>query len=670
MKIRILLPILLTMVSGAYSQVTPSIKHVMIGWDASFSMENRILENDFKFLENYFQRNTEASVNLLVFSNEVLENLEYSINGGNWAHLKEKLQETIYDGGTNFNAVEKALSLNYAELLLFTDGGHCHGPELPQFGVKTLIINSNPFRDQMDLNTVLVKNEARLFDYGRPIFQNGGTKTASPQAGLKASSDIPAVDSLTQGIRLEEVVVRQERKNTSASERINTGHGKVDRDRVGVAVQSIGETEITAIQTNVSQSVKNRFSGVQLGGSDDLSKVTMRTNNSMVLNNYGLVVVDGVPQQQSSSVAGTTASANFGFLDPNSISDITVLKGMAATLRYGTAGANGVVLITTKSSLSEKGSAKTSANTALRQDNLYTGPLSETSHKSYAPYLSEYEAVTDINAAYSLYQTQRRKFLDVPAYYIDLFHHFLPLDKAIAQRILSNLSELNAKNIPGLRILAYTYDAEGLSSAALEVYKRIYSLDDQSGQSKLDLALALEANGKYAMAYDHLNGLLHSSSPEVDYSGLEKPAGNAMRNLLQTGIGVLPGEGNKIYMNKVQYDARVLIMWSKNNAQFALKFVNPDRRFFKWEHSPQSNSQRFDSDVRNDTNTEEFQLIDAQKGDWYIHVEQTGTHKIMEPVYIKCLIYYDFGKPGQRMEIRTLAIDNSPEKPQLLRIKV
>ena len=75
-------------------------------------------------------------------------------------------------------------------------------------------------------------------------------------------------------------------------------------------------------------------------------------------------------------------------------------------------------------------------------------------------------------------------------------------------------------------------------------------------------------------------------------------------------------------------------MWTKSNAQFDLKVINPDKRFFQWEHSPFSDRQRFESDIRNDANTEEFHLIDAQKGDWYIKATNLNTYAAVEPVIL------------------------------------
>ena len=62
----------------------------------------------------------------------------------------------------------------------------------------------------------------------------------------------------------------------------------------------------------------------------------MRIRGVATLGNQSpLVVVDGVPR-------------DFSRIDPNMIEDITILKDAAAVAPYGMAGANGVVLVTTK----------------------------------------------------------------------------------------------------------------------------------------------------------------------------------------------------------------------------------------------------------------------------------------------------------------------------------
>jgi TonB-linked SusC/RagA family outer membrane protein len=82
-----------------------------------------------------------------------------------------------------------------------------------------------------------------------------------------------------------------------------------------------------------------------------------------------LFIVDGVPfdsgtngQTQNgggnSFVDGNNGSSRFLDLDPNNISSVNVLKGLAAATLYGTAGRNGVILITTKNGAAGSGKAK------------------------------------------------------------------------------------------------------------------------------------------------------------------------------------------------------------------------------------------------------------------------------------------------------------------------
>lgn len=305
-------------------------KYVLLAWDASFSMENRELERDFKFLDNYFKRNSDIRVNLVLFANGVVENLDYEVAGGKWESLREKLINVVYDGATNYKSVESQISLNHDELLMFTDGAQTFGTGIPNFGIKTLIINSNPYKEQNDLNALLVASKGRLFDYGRPLFSDTASQLQTAKENEDtAPSATPQKDSMAvgTGIRLEEVVVSDKRREENPVETVNIGNGEVDKNRLGVAVQSIGDEQISPITTDVSNAIRGKFSGVQIGtkqrdwGTEsDFSKVTMRTNNSMILNNYGLIVIDGVPQQQGDSSKNAKLNSSpqpsFGFVDP------------------------------------------------------------------------------------------------------------------------------------------------------------------------------------------------------------------------------------------------------------------------------------------------------------------------------------------------------------------
>jgi ferric enterobactin receptor len=89
------------------------------------------------------------------------------------------------------------------------------------------------------------------------------------------------------------------------------------------------------------------------------TSIILRGGNSMGGNNQALIVVDGVPYDnqtlfQENILAFSTASRNQDYtnraadINPEDIESITILKGPEATALYGSDGANGVVMITTK----------------------------------------------------------------------------------------------------------------------------------------------------------------------------------------------------------------------------------------------------------------------------------------------------------------------------------
>ncbi|MCS5588362.1 MAG: TonB-dependent receptor plug domain-containing protein, partial [Candidatus Thioglobus sp.] len=84
------------------------------------------------------------------------------------------------------------------------------------------------------------------------------------------------------------------------------------------------------------------------------TNIIIRGYSSISGSNQPMFVLDGVPIDASTyrdrgfTQGGATASSRFLDLDPNNVAEVSVLKGLAATVLYGEAGRNGVILITTK----------------------------------------------------------------------------------------------------------------------------------------------------------------------------------------------------------------------------------------------------------------------------------------------------------------------------------
>jgi len=154
-------------------------------------------------------------------------------------------------------------------------------------------------------------------------------------------------------------------------EEITIGLGVSKKEKaIGYAVQKVsGENIDKAKEPNLVNSLQGRVAGVQIQGSPSTmggaSRITIRGSNSFLGNNQPLFIVDGVP---ISNAEYSTSDQQRGFgggsydygnaaseIDPSNVESMSVLKGAAATAVYGSRGANGVILITTKSGRNQKG---------------------------------------------------------------------------------------------------------------------------------------------------------------------------------------------------------------------------------------------------------------------------------------------------------------------------
>ncbi len=161
---------------------------------------------------------------------------------------------------------------------------------------------------------------------------------------------------------------------TQLTEVVTVGYGTQRREAVTAAVSSVNADEAkVGVQPNVNTLIQGRAAGVQVvqnsGDPGAGAQIRVRGGASVSANNEPLYVIDGVPILNDASTVSSLApgavlsdrpnpttggqggalSRNpLNTINPNDIAEITVLKDASATAIYGSRGANGVVLITTK----------------------------------------------------------------------------------------------------------------------------------------------------------------------------------------------------------------------------------------------------------------------------------------------------------------------------------
>jgi TonB-dependent starch-binding outer membrane protein SusC len=134
-----------------------------------------------------------------------------------------------------------------------------------------------------------------------------------------------------------------EEETTVLDEVVAIGYGTLKRKEVTGTVSSLQARDIAEIPVSTAaEAITGKLAGVQVvtsNGSPDADiKIRIRGGGSITQDNSPLYIIDGFPVENGLSL-----------ISPSDIERIDVLKDAASTAIYGARGANGVVLITTKS---------------------------------------------------------------------------------------------------------------------------------------------------------------------------------------------------------------------------------------------------------------------------------------------------------------------------------
>ena len=177
---------------------------------------------------------------------------------------------------------------------------------------------------------------------------------------------------LQEGVELSEIVV--------------TASG-LDRNSRNVvyANQTVkSEDLLSTPNKNTLEALRGKTAGVRLStGSGSVgasTRIVLRGEGSLTGDNNALIVVDGIPinNEASSGGAGTSTAGyadhgnRFNDINPDDIESVTILKGPSATSLYGSRGASGVVLITTKKGGNGKdGNVQVGVNSSFSTETAY-----------------------------------------------------------------------------------------------------------------------------------------------------------------------------------------------------------------------------------------------------------------------------------------------------------
>lgn len=217
------------------------------------------------------------------------------------------------------------------------------------------IVGLQPCKAQSEKITIsgTVSSESGEVLIGAIVRVMGGSAGTSTDIEGKFSLSVSPSDKISfsyvgyksqekRAQELRNAVVVMEENDKLLDEVVVIGYGtSKKRDLTGSVASVKGDELIRSVPTNIAQGLQGKIAGVQVNQTNGEPgggiSITIRGANSFSTNTQPLYIVDGTPY-----------GGDLYSLNPSDIESIDILKDASSTAIYGSRGANGVVIVTTK----------------------------------------------------------------------------------------------------------------------------------------------------------------------------------------------------------------------------------------------------------------------------------------------------------------------------------
>lgn len=464
---------------------------------------------------------------------------------------------------------------------------------------------------------------------------------------------------------LDEVTVQKQRTTElgmtpmGKPAKMETNFGTVDVEGTGYAIDYVLGEKLNVSHEFLHRSLVGKIPNYHLSR-DIPPKVVLRGNNSINLDNSAIWEIDGV-----------IYTDNPPLIDVANVKDVFIIKSLAGTVKYGTLGVGGVIVVKTLLGNIKGQSAATETQTLFTNKNLYLNDALSYAHYAREEpfYLKTYDSLSSLAQAAEVFKEAPYNLSQDPQYRIAVAQKLQQRfgSNVTAFQILEDTRDLNPDHLELLKAIAYLWQSEKNSRAALPVYRKLLALRPEYMQSYRDLAQALTEKGQYAEAWKaylkHME--LH---PPTTPEGIDKVAFEEMQNLFVLHRDALPAKARmeKFELKEVQQDVRLVFEWNVADAEFEVEFVNPNQQVFSFNHTYRDNNPLLIDEKKRGYNVESF-FIDALQGKWQVNLTYHGNGKY-DPTYLKVTAFYNWGKPSQRQQNQTFRLLQTGMKTTLLQI--
>ncbi|WP_299903097.1 TonB-dependent receptor plug domain-containing protein [uncultured Aquimarina sp.] len=709
--------------------------HITIYWDTSLSMENRNLDREKRLLQEYLSSVGDVKVDLIPFSNHIRKKQTFKVIEGRSENILSAIEGLKYNGASNFSelflkenptdmyvvftdglATYGEHEFNYNTPIFFInskqEGDHATLQQISrysngfyihlsknsitearkhlQFHTIDTYVYDEKWNTRELISSTVFENESPI--QGCTVRVKGTFVETETNANGEFSIDAEYDDVLVFehfAMKAKEISVEDVKK---AKVQLTVRYDKLDQvdissksDKNKVtkkkrnlinAVKTITSEDFPPSAIFLSDLIRGRLPGVRVNGTGDLARYTVRGPNTRGLSRNPrpsigpgsefipsvdpIFIVDDIPFRKPPN-----------FLHPFQIKSISVISGIQGSIRYGTDGVGGVIIIETK--VGSGDFYKKEVDTLLVKGNDYNeSVLLLDISKNRPEYLRELWNSTSYDEALASYYKLKEEYAFKVPFYIYASEYFMRWDKKFSEEVLSNLAEVGTNNYKAIRSLAFKLEEMQQIDKALWFYEKLIKLKPGYAQSYLDLARVYTENKKYTKALDMYEEMLANKHQQAEFDGVSKQLISQFRSFLNNHRSEIAYEDiPKDYLKVHSVPARIVFDWNDPNASFELQFVNPENKYFKWSHNYEDQPKELLKELEQGIVSKEFVLDKTFKGQWTVNIKCLNENiSEMNPVFMKYTIYHDYGLPEERKEVKFIKLYNQQEKVSLDKFEI
>lgn len=443
---------------------------------------------------------------------------------------------------------------------------------------------------------------------------------------------------------------------------IDTPTGKRKENAIAYRNNVLNEEDIPATAISLGD-VLRQASNIQVLF-DPISRqeiyIFPRTYYSSILNPQPpLVVIDEMIYQQN----GNTVLPQ---IDAQNIRSISYSSSLMAGAKYGSLAAGGVINVKTKAlypnmTISEKEASLLVKGNDYENDNILN--IKDLEPSDVLKRLSKGTSLSSEKEIYlNLLKSRTNEGLD---FYMAGYSFFKERDPVFALETILSMVAKAPQNKQVLRAVGYALQDLEQHELAVALYKHILSIAPNDIQSYRDLAHVHLKHKNFEESFELYKTILANNIEGLEFNPLQETAENELRRLLafhksKVSYQDLPED---FLAQKFKRDYHLVFEWNDPSLQFELQFVNPDNKYFTWDHTIYNNQKRIISDLTNGLMIKEFEIENFPKGRWLINLKKmSGASQIAGKAYLKYSLYTDYATPNEKEHTKIISLDNLNEK--------